>query len=906
MNESTRKMLAFVLLALCQAGFSFSSEAGGGCVRTTISASGSVVVRFSLPENLAVPPWDLDALSECGFSLEKHGSLPYFPVRPIAIEVGSENLSLEVLESKVAEVPDVVSRVSRMRQPSIESDALFAPGSGRPIPLAVFPDCSFPSEHVVADKPITFGKRFVARVKIYPFARDEQRSTFTRADVLVFRISPGQSGARETIPAKPAKRPKAGETESPPPLILNVRSDGIYSIPAKDLFPWWGGDALPLTGLGLTCRGKNVPYHVSGDGDQLLEDGESILFYGVGGDNIFTAHNAYWLAQENEAATMQSRSGPPPDAGSVTHLPRHVRFEQNFVMYEAQPPGTGEDHWFWAKITAPGKAEADIELLNLVDSSGFTCELRVGLQGATGSHITQVSLNGITLLEERWEGLVPKVLQAAFSQDILHEGTNRLTIEELSGDEKPDIVYLDWVDVRYDARLILEEGQLTISVSANTPGIIVSGFHEPNVLVFDVTDPESPEFIEGFVIAPAEEAYQLHLGTMSDSVRRYVVLPSGSAKRADSIRQRSDSNWSGEENRADWIVIAHAEFVDAATMLARHRQSQGLKTAVVGVQDVYDEFNYGVTSPEAIRKLAKSAYENWQAPAPKYLLLFGDGHGDYMDWFGTHQANFVLPHYSWVPPLGWAPDDDWFGCVKGDDGFPEIFVGRIPVRSAGEAEEAVQKITGYDRVAVPQEWQKRVAFCASAGSVFQSICRSIARGAAPNFHSLYLFRDEYAASVGLKEDIVRTLEEGSSLFFYVGHGNVERWSENVLDVPDVPLLANAERLPIMFMLTCLSGYFAVPWKECLAEELLRATNGGVAGCIAPTATGYPSEHALLGQEIVRWLFTGASLGRCLAEAKLACYARGVSESSLRGFVLLGDPATTPRFVLPTPDLIWFY
>jgi len=330
-----------------------------------------------------------------------------------------------------------------------------------------------------------------------------------------------------------------------------------------------------------------------------------------------------------------------------------------------------------------------------------------------------------------------------------------------------------------------------------------------------------------------------------------------------------------------------------------------LRTAVVDVQDVYDEFNYAIVSPEAIQNFVRFAYENWEPP-PRYLLLFGDGHGDYMDWYGTHQPNFILPHYSWIPPLGWMPDDDWFGCVKGDDAFAEVSVGRLPVRSLAEGETIVEKIIGYDSVSVPQEWQKKMTFCASAGVTFQAGCQSIAEAAPANFDRLYLFRDDFPNAASMKQGILGALDVGTSVFFYAGHGNVERWLEDVLHVSDMPLFTNAEKLPIMCMLICLSGYFAVPWYECLAEELVRTTDGGTVACIAPTGAAHLSEHLILGQEVLRRICAGVTLGQCLGEAKLNSYTRGLSESFLRGFGLIGDPATSPRFVSPTPDLLWLY
>jgi hypothetical protein len=905
-NNVTLRTALFILIAFCQGLLSLPSEASRGCTQLTVAANGTITVRFSLPRRLANPPWNTDALAEYGFSLEKHGPLPYLPVRPVSVEIGSRAISIEVLESKLVEVPDVLRRASAARQPSIESEIVVAPSNGRPIPLSVFPESSFPRGHVIVEKPVIFGRRAILRAKIYPFARQDKRSAPTRADLLVFRITPLRPALAETVAPKAAKRPVAEKTGTARPLILSVPLDGIHAVEAEDLFPWWGEEPLSLESLSLTCRENDVPYHVVGDGDKLLEAGESVLFYGVGGDNIFTRDNAYWLVQNGQGMAMESVSRPPPAEGAVTHLPRRVRFEENHVLYEGQPPGTGEDHWFWAKITAPGTADAEIGLSNLADSPDFPAELRIGLQGATSSHTTRVSINGNTLVEEQWEGLVPNVVEAEFRQELLQEGTNVVAVEELTEGENPDIVYLDWIEVQYDSRSMLADGQLRLVVPPNTPGIIVSGLLTQDASAFDVTEGRSPCLVEGFTVIPADGTYQLHLGTMSDSPAEYVILSAGSAKRPGSIRQRSESRWSTAENAADWIVVGPSDFLDEARRLASHRESQGLRTTVVDIQDVYDEFNHGVTSPEAARNLVRFAYENWERPAPRYLLLFGDGHGDYMDWVGIHQPNFVLPHYSWVPPLGWAPDDDWFGCVEGDDAFPEVLVGRVPVRSPEEAHAVVEKIIAYDSTAVPQEWLRRVTFCASAGSLFQGMCHSLATAVPPNLQTSYLFRDDFPDAAAMNQSILESLHAGTFLLFYVGHGNIERWSENVLDVSDVPSLTNADKLPIMCMLTCLTGYFAVPWKECLAEELLRASNGGAAACIAPTGTGYPSEHSILGQGIMRRFFASDTIGQCLAEAKLDAYARGLNQSFLRGFGLIGDPAMAAQSVPSTPDLLWFY
>ncbi len=87
-------------------------------------------------------------------------------------------------------------------------------------------------------------------------------------------------------------------------------------------------------------------------------------------------------------------------------------------------------------------------------------------------------------------------------------------------------------------------------------------------------------------------------------------------------------------NGADYILITHPDFYDAVQPLADYRHGQGLRVKRIDVQDVYDEFNAGLADPEAIRSFLEYAYTNWQAPAPAYVVLVGDGNVDPKNYQG--------------------------------------------------------------------------------------------------------------------------------------------------------------------------------------------------------------------------------------------------------------------------------
>ncbi len=65
------------------------------------------------------------------------------------------------------------------------------------------------------------------------------------------------------------------------------------------------------------------------------------------------------------------------------------------------------------------------------------------------------------------------------------------------------------------------------------------------------------------------------------------------------------------------------------TPLADFHRERGLSVEIVDVEDIYEDFNYGIQNPESIRDFISWAYHEWQSPAPRFVLLAGDASWDY-------------------------------------------------------------------------------------------------------------------------------------------------------------------------------------------------------------------------------------------------------------------------------------
>ena len=74
-------------------------------------------------------------------------------------------------------------------------------------------------------------------------------------------------------------------------------------------------------------------------------------------------------------------------------------------------------------------------------------------------------------------------------------------------------------------------------------------------------------------------------------------------------------------------MISAPEFAGEIAPLVQLHRTQGKSVASIDVNDLYDEFNFGERSPNAIRDFLKTATAQWQNK-PRYLLLFGDASFD--------------------------------------------------------------------------------------------------------------------------------------------------------------------------------------------------------------------------------------------------------------------------------------
>jgi hypothetical protein len=225
-----------------------------------------------------------------------------------------------------------------------------------------------------------------------------------------------------------------------------------------------------------------------------------------------------------------------------------------------------------------------------------------------------------------------------------------------------------------------------------------------------------------------------------------------------------------------------------------------------------------------------------------------------------------------------------------NDGLAEMAVGRLPLRTAAQAETVIGKIIGY-APGVSAEGALLVADH-NEGYDFEGTSREVQSRLPASVPTTVINRGDTPPEQ-VKGQIITALNQGQMLVNYVGHGSVEVWTgANLLSSADAAALTNGNRLPLFVSMTCLNGYFHDLYTESLAEALLKAPNGGAVAAWASSGLTEPGAQSMMDRQLIQLLFSNNSplLGDAVRGAKAATEDKDVR----RTWILFGDPTMKLR------------
>jgi hypothetical protein len=421
---------------------------------------------------------------------------------------------------------------------------------------------------------------------------------------------------------------------------------------------------------------------------------------------------------------------------------------------------------------------------------------------------------------------------------------------------------------------------------------MVSDFTSPPT-VLDITDPNRPLQLTPQVISIGgkyEVAIQVPFTTTNPAAPvRHTLLAVADDRiaLATGVSANHPSHWHSAQAGADIAMVTYGPFAGALSPLVRAHQAQGKSSAVVPINDLYDEFNFGERTPDAIRQFLQTANQNWKKP-PAYLLLNGRASLDPRNYLGFGNLDLVPTRIVQSTSLMTA-SDDWFSDFTGS-GMPTIPTGRLPVSTVEEAATVVGKVATYEGQSTNGPWTANALMVADKSDTenFTQDSQTVQASLPASMQVTDVFVD----SVGTAEapaDILNAINSGQVLVNYLGHGSEEQWSgSNIFDTTSVTSLTNGSRLPVFLIMDCLNGFFQDMSAEPLGVSLLLASNGGAVAVLASSGLNQPPPQNTLDALVVQNAVSakGTTLGDAIVKAK-----SHISDLDVRRtFVLFGDPA----------------
>ncbi|HEX7705984.1 MAG TPA: SdrD B-like domain-containing protein [Thermoanaerobaculia bacterium] len=697
----------------------------------------------------------------------------------------------------------------------------------------------------------------------------------------IFTTAPGM-GVKLPDPPAPTQNQleEQWKLAAVPAAKVVVTRTGWYRVRKSDLLAAGFDPGSNGRNLAVFTDGIEVPVVIDAKNESKFDPADSIEFFGQELDTPGTGGRIYYItSRKGKAERIKSTGGRggsgSPSAGSFPYT--FERIER--TGFFAALTNNGERENFFGAFISSAPVSRSLTVAN--PAATGNAELEVVIQGATENmqHIVQVSMNGTSLGYVYFDGQERHVARLPVPMSLLVEGENTLTMKAQNGPN--DFSGVESIRLVYPHRYRADSDALMFTAQGGS-SVVVDGFTTNKVRVVDVTDPAAPFFINATIGKGSGGSTSISF-TSEHGTRTIFAFADSRVLSPAQIAWNEPSTWNATTNAARFVILTNRAFVDAANNLKAARDAQGIPTVVVDVQNVYDEFSFGQHSPHAIRNFLARAM-SWTT-APRYVLLLGDASFDPRNYLGMGSYDFV-PTKLIPTAANKTASDDWFADFSGD-GLPSMAIGRLPARTAAQANAMVAKLLA--RNVASGGWTQNIDLIHDRSNGFRfDTAMNAVQNRLPSGYNIT--RVDIATTPSPSTAIRNNFNRGALLTNYIGHGSVEIWSNSQFNSAAARLLTNAERLSFVVAMNCLNGYFHDLYTESLAEALIKNPNGGAIGVWASSALTTPTQQLIVNLAFNRHVFGPASItvGDAILQAKRATIDRDVRKT----WILFGDPTMT--------------
>lgn len=850
------------------------------------------------------------------------------------------------------------------------------PTMDRPDPAIYNVDAFYPASPVVTGQEQWQRGRRLLAVRVFPFQYNpvsgelryhpelDVEIAITPEPVLVAPAS-GKPSA-----GAPELRPWSGEPADVRDIDGAVRirtgARGMHRLTRTDLLNAGVPANADPRSFTMSYLGQTIKISVPGEADGSFDEGDLVIFYAEPYVGRYMTNNVYWLTYGTEPAPVEARmatrhvsaAGGEPVVTTITQT-LHIEYDRIYPDTPNYAIPTDADHWFDNALYPRQDQPVDTRTYSLPLDDALTvgsAQIRGLLYGgdnqpANPDQSVAVKLNGNNVATYQWKGRIPYSFAATVPASWLNQNPSQLVLEAALA-QLPGLtyyyVYPDWVEISYPALADAEGDRLYAeglpTGGADTGVLQVTGFASAEVRAYDVRDPRAPVQITSLQIIDTGSDYTaqvLDLWDAGDGPPAYELATDAALLAPQAVEHDDITTWRSPAHDADYIAIVHPSLAEAVQPLLAYRAGQGHTVATVFLQDIYDEFSYGLDYPPAIRDFLAYAYHCWNGadcdpdpaspppPAPpQYVLLVGDGHYDFK---GGHTTllNLIPPYMIRIDPFwGETAADNRYVSVDGpNDYMPDMAIGRIPAQTPAQVTAVVDKILAYEDPGQAPDgaWQTRIVFAAGSNSDPAGAFHNLSDSTRFNWLSpqyttqpIYYGTPNYNTAAKLQQGVKDAFDDSALLVQWFGHGARWFWGASgqaawVVNYPThlgpANLAANTQ-VPFTTAYNCWSGYFVNIFNnwQTLGESMVLQPGRSSVADLSPTGLHVGSALQILNQGVVTAIFRDRirTVGDTVNTAKEYYFANSLFwHDVIDTSVLFGDPATRLRLPMipPTPPAV---
>jgi hypothetical protein len=724
---------------------------------------------------------------------------------------------------------------------------------------------------------------------------------------------------------------------------IYVKEKNIYRLTFEELIASGVqlGSNTSINKLEMFNNGLPVPIEVFDvNDDSLFNSGDYLQFVGFPPNatpyctmNIYNLSNVYWFSYQSDSSGVNYHL-TPWFVGNYTRSYfsnlTTIHMEKDSLYERLGYAGNDlRDVWFWDKASSRNQQPYYVFNQYFESFPGWFfpdshyVRLKVAMQGmsttsfCTEDHKADIKINEREVGSISWEGQNNIVFNKRFyaSPDSIpiYPG-NQLKVE-VRGDvctAIDDEIRINWIEFEY------WRGNSAFGKYYNFKNYDLSGINR--YAIFDWEGNDMRIYVPSknkMMYLPDPGSFQQFVDTMTTSTE-YFLVASDYFTSVDSIVADTPSDLRNVSNGCDYIIITHNKFTGIADQLAAFRQNNfpdenipNPRICVVDVQQIYDEYSFGLLEPKALQEFVKYAFENWVSPAPSYVVLLGDMSYDYRALLSTSRPSFIpsIPYYS--QQYGQAASDNLIVAVAGPDVAPDLAIGRLSIETVAEGEILLQKLTDYpDDASKP--WKQNVLLLASGlslpdelqfgfndASLFLGNTYVIPQGFSASYVFRYPSKPEHEPYQGEGPKIREEINKGAALVNYYGHGGGYQW-DLVFTNDDIFLLENGGRLPLVLSVTCYTAHFDN--QDVFGEQFNKVPGKGSIAFYGSSGLTFWGVGTYINREFFSEMFTSRNyiVGKAIMNSKNRVPSSGLYATQINLLTYLGDPVL--KLTLPDyPD-----